>query len=671
MNTSRNVGKDRNLIDRMHEHICVPVFYTSAFLIIVFVVLGATFPETLEQIFTVIQDWILRTFGWFYLLGVVLFLVLCTFFASSSLGKVKLGPDDSKPDFSYVSWFAMLFSAGMGIGLMFFSVAEPMMHYYNPPLGEGGTMEAAKESLRLTFFHWGIHAWAIYAVVGMALAYFGYRYNLPLTIRSALYPIIGERANGPVGHVVDIFAILGTMFGVATSLGFGVVQVNAGLNYLFGLPVGIASQIGLIAVITGFATISVVLGLKGGIKRISDLNLILAAFLLVFVLLAGPTLFLFNSWIQNLGSYFSSLIDMSFNMHAYSSDKAQEWMGDWTLFYWAWWIAWSPFVGMFIARVSRGRTIREFVIGVLFVPVGFSTIWLTVFGNTAIWLDMGIADGALGEAVSGSLATAIFKMLEYLPFSGIASLVAVVLVITFFVTSSDSGSLVIDIIASGGRDDPPVWQRIFWAVSEGCVAAILLAAGGLSALQTASITAALPFSFIMLLVCYGLFRGLRLEKFNVVAMDIPAAPPIRGASVPWQDRLKTIISQPSRNEALRFLKETVVPALNNLAAELEKRGHMDVQVTEGDDYARIAIMHGEERDFTYGIHIREYKKPFFAFGGGVRPGTKEEGESYCHAEVHLREGGQHYDVYGYAEEQIMSDALSQLERHMRFLHRIR
>jgi choline/glycine/proline betaine transport protein len=344
------------------------------------------------------------------------------------------------------------------------------------------------------------------------LAYFAFRKGLPLTIRSTLYPLIGNRINGWIGHSVDIFAVLGTMFGVATSLGIGVMQVNAGLNYLFDLNISASVQVVLIAGITLLATISVVAGLDAGIRRLSELNLSLALLMLLFVLLSGPTALLLNGFLQNLGYYFSNVVAMTFNSYAYQ--PVVEWMGTWTLFYWAWWISWSPFVGMFIARISRGRTIREFIIGVLLVPAGITFLWLSVFGNTALFIELGGGAGSISKATLESMPTALFVMLEQLPMAQIISVVAVLLIVTFFVTSSDSGSLVIDIITSGGSEEPPVWQRVFWAVSEGIVASILLAAGGLSALQTAAICSALPFAFVMLFICFGLFRGLQMEEID-------------------------------------------------------------------------------------------------------------------------------------------------------------
>ena len=489
-----------------------PVFFISAFLIICFSLYGGVFNEHAATTFAAVETWLVTNMGWFYMVVVALFFVFIVYLALSRYGNLKLGPDDSQPDYSYLSWIAMLFSAGVGIGLMFFGVAEPVTHFISPPIGEGGTIEAAQNAMLITYFHWGLQAWAVYIVVGLALAYFAFRKGLPLTIRSTLSPLIGNRINGWIGHSVDIFAVLGTMFGVATSLGIGVMQVNAGLNYLFDLNISASVQVVLIAGITLLATISVVAGLDAGIRRLSELNLSLALLMLLFVLLSGPTALLLNGFLQNLGYYFSNVVAMTFNSYAYQ--PVVEWMGTWTLFYWAWWISWSPFVGMFIARISRGRTIREFIIGVLLVPAGITFLWLSVFGNTALFIELGGGAGSISKATLESMPTALFVMLEQLPMAQIISVVAVLLIVTFFVTSSDSGSLVIDIITSGGSDEPPVWQRVFWAVSEGIVASILLAAGGLSALQTAAICSALPFAFVMLFICFGLFRGLQMEEID-------------------------------------------------------------------------------------------------------------------------------------------------------------
>ncbi|MEL0016672.1 MAG: BCCT family transporter, partial [Rhodospirillales bacterium] len=370
------------------------------------------------------------------------------------------------------------------------------------------TVGAAKNAMLFTYFHWGFQAWATYIIVGLSLAYFAFRQGLPLTIRSSLYPLIGEKIYGPIGSVVDVFAVLGTMFGVATSLGIGVTQVNAGLNYLFGVAISPEVQVLLIAAITVMATLSVITGLNGGIRRLSELNMVLAIFLLLFVLLSGPTAALLGAFVQNVGNYLGNFVPLTFNVYAY---EPNEWIGDWTLFYWGWWISWSPFVGMFIARISRGRTIREFILGVLFVPAGFTFLWLSIFGNSALFIELSETGGEITSAVLSDMPTALYVFLEHLPFAPVICLLATLLIVTFFVTSSDSGSLVIDIITSGGNENPPVWQRIFWAISEGVVASVLLLAGGLGALQTAAISSALPFSIVMIFICVGLYRALQVE----------------------------------------------------------------------------------------------------------------------------------------------------------------
>lgn len=644
-----------------------PVFILSGVLTLVFVGLAAAYPDAAAGAFTAAQDWITHSAGWFYVLSVAGFLVFVVTLAVSGYGRIKLGPDHSEPDYSYASWFAMLFSAGMGIGLMFFGVAEPVMHYASPPVGEGGTAAAARDAMRITFFHWGVHAWAIYAVVALSLAYFAFRHNLPLTIRSALYPLIGERIYGPIGHAVDIFAVLGTLFGVATSLGFGVIQVNAGLNYLFGVAVSVPIQVVLIAAITAIATLSVALGLDAGIRRISELNIVLAVILLVFVLVAGPTVFLLQTLVQNTGNYLSNLFNMTFNLHAY---EPTDWIGGWTLFYWGWWIAWSPFVGMFIARVSRGRTIREFVVGVLLVPVGFTFMWMTVFGDTAIHMILMQGIGGLADAVAADTSVALFKFFEQLPLAGITSLLATVLVVTFFVTSSDSGSLVVDMLTSGGEEESPVWQRIFWAVVEGIVAAALLLAGGLQALQTATIASALPFAMIMILMCWGLVRALRIEAVKRLSLRRARVMP-RGphAARGWRARLANVIHQPDRAEVDRFIGAVVKPALTDVAEELKKQ-NLDARVGEDEEgKAWIEVRHGDEIDFFYSVHPRPYEPPSFVLRD-TRPRRAEE-RKYFRAEVHLREGGQDYDIMGWSGADVINDILDQYERHLHFLHAVR
>ena len=639
-----------------------PVFITSGAIIVLFVALAALWPEAAEKQFAAIQAWVLTQAGWFYVLAVAGFLVFVVGVAMSGYGRIRLGPDHSRPDYSYRSWFAMLFSAGMGIGLMFFGVAEPVMHFSNPPVGDPSTAEAARQAMRITLFHWGVHAWAIYAVVGLSLAYFAFRHGLPLTIRSALYPLIGDRIHGIAGHTVDTFAVFGTIFGVATSLGFGVMQVNAGLNHLFGVPVGIGVQMLLIAVITGLATISVGLGLDGGIRRVSELNMALAVILLVFVLVAGPTVFLLQTLVQNTGMYISNLFSMTFNLYAY---EPSGWIGGWTLFYWGWWIAWSPFVGMFIARVSRGRTIREFVVGVLLVPLGFTFMWMTFFGDTAIHMIMMQGITSLADAVAADTTVALFEFFSHLPLSSITSLLATLLVITFFVTSSDSGALVVDMLTTGGNEESPTWQRIFWSVLMGVVAAVLLLAGGLSALQTASIASALPFTAVMILVCWGLLRALRTDAAKRSSLQFARTTQASGDGVGWQQRIRTLVHQPSRGEVGLFLDQVARPALREVAGELRERG-VEAEVLDGDDgRLTLKVSHGQELDFHYVVRPRPYEPPSFVLGDtrAKRAATLR----YYRAEVHLSEGGQDYDVMGWSSGALINDVLDQYERHLHFL----
>lgn len=498
-------GEAGSLQERLGLRCHPVVFPVSAGLIVGFVAFSLVFLEQVGAAFAALQTGIAESAGWFLVLVVNLYLGYVVFLMLSRFGHVRLGAPTDRPEFSRVTWFSMLFSAGMGIGLLFFSVAEPMYHYVAPPTGEPRTLDAARQAMRLTYFHWGLHAWGIYALVGLALAFFSFNRGLPLTIRSAFHPLLGDRIHGPIGNAIDVLACVATLFGVATSLGLGVQQINAGLDHVFGIGEGLGLQVALIAGITACATVSVVSGVNRGIRRLSELNLGLALLLMLLVLALGPTQFLLNALVQNLGAYLQALPSLSFWTEAY---RFTSWQNDWTVFYWAWWIAWSPFVGMFIARVSRGRTVREFLLGVLFVPTGLTFVWLSIFGNAALFEER-FGSGGIADAVAQNMPVALFVLLERFPLATLTSLAGVLIVMTFFVTSSDSASLVIDIISGGGDLEPPIKQRVFWAVLEGVVAAVLLAGGGLVALQTAAITTGLPFSIVLLVMTYSLYRGVR------------------------------------------------------------------------------------------------------------------------------------------------------------------
>ncbi|WP_243611529.1 BCCT family transporter [Shimia aestuarii] len=503
-----------------------PVFLVSGLSIMLFVFYALALPEQAASIFGWLRPYLTSTFDFFFLGAANVFVIFCLLLIVLPLGKVRLGGDDATPDYSYIGWFAMLFAAGMGIGLMFYGVSEPMSHFSTSlggiavgedgartdwaPLGAAAGNEA--ESIRLgmaaTIFHWGLHPWAIYAVVALALALFSYNKGLPLTIRSAFYPILGERVWGWWGHIIDIMAVFATLFGLATSLGFGATQANAGLNELFGVPVGSGTEVILISAITAVALVSVVRGLDGGVKVLSEINMGLAFILLAFVLIVGPTIAILTGFFDSLGAYIAYLPALSNPVGREDANFSQ----GWTAFYWAWWISWSPFVGMFIARVSRGRTVREFVICVLLIPSLVCVLWMSVFGGTAI--QQYVQDGVT-TVQDASLELKLFKMLAELPLASITSFVGIILVVVFFVTSSDSGSLVIDTITAGGKVDAPVPQRVFWCVFEGAVAIALLLGGGLASLQAMVISTGLPFTVVLLLMCYAIWRGLVAERKQV------------------------------------------------------------------------------------------------------------------------------------------------------------
>ncbi len=498
------------------------VFFISAGIILLFVAMTLVFQRNVDDFFSTIQTAIGTYAGWFFVWTMNIILVYVVSLLLGRFGSIRLGGAEAVPEFTTLGWFSMLFSAGMGIGLLFYGVAEPMFHFVASPLVEPGTAEAARVAMDITFLHWGLHPWAIYAIVGLSLAFFSFNKGLPLSIRSVFYPLLGEKIYGPIGNTIDIMATVATLFGVATSLGLGVQQVNAGLNHLFGIPQSTLVQVILIACITAVATWSVVRGISAGIKLLSEINVYLAGGLMLFVLLLGPTLFIMKALLENIGFYLQNLPQLATWNETY---EATDWQQGWTVFYWGWWISWSPFVGMFIARVSYGRTIAEFIKGVLFIPTLITFIWITVFGNSAINIEM-FGAGDIAKAVQENIPVSLFKLLEHYPLGAVTSLLAIVVVVTFFVTSSDSGSLVIDIITAGGNPDPPIIQRLFWAILEGVVAAALLLGGGLVALQTAAITTGLPFSVVLLGMCFALHKGLAEYKegqsFELSTGDVKA-----------------------------------------------------------------------------------------------------------------------------------------------------
>ncbi|MEO6683944.1 MAG: BCCT family transporter [Ginsengibacter sp.] len=484
-----------------------PVFYPSLILIVSAIALALIFRNESAEVLNNLQLSITKSFGWFFILAVNFILVFCIYLAFSKFGSIRLGGENAKPEFTFMSWLAMLFSAGMGIGIMFFGVAEPVSHYANPPQETLNNFERASQAIKFTNLHYGFHAWGVYSIVGLALAFFSYNKKLPLTFRSLFYPFLGEKIHGLTGHIIDILSVLATIFGLATTLGFGVQQMNAGLNFLFNWEISTVFQSWIIILVTSIATISVISGIDKGVKILSQANMILAFSLLLFVFALGPTVFLLKSYVQNLGAYLGDFINLSTWNDSYQDSG---WQNSWTVFYWAWWIAWSPFVGSFIAKISKGRTIKEFILGVLLVPATISTIWMTVFGGTALH-EILQGDTHIIDAVHADISTALFIFFQDFPFTNILSVLAVILVAFFFITSSDSGSLVIDNITSGSSYNTPALQRVMWAFLQGIIAIVLLLGGGLSSLQAGVIITGLPFTVILCVMCYSLHKGLQEE----------------------------------------------------------------------------------------------------------------------------------------------------------------
>jgi choline/glycine/proline betaine transport protein len=489
-----------------------PVFWPSVVLIASLIIGTLIAGESAEQAFNSARVFITDSANWLFVAAVNIFIGFSLYFAFSKFGTIRLGGQDAEPEFSTMAWFAMLFSAGMGIGLMFYSVAEPMWHLISPPHAEAGTTQAVRDAMGITFLHWGLHAWAVYAIVALALAFFAFNRKLPLSFRSVFYPILGDRIEGWIGDVIDVLAVLATLFGLATSLGLGAAQAGAGIEYVFGMTNTVNLQVMIIIGVTAIATISVVMGIDKGVKVLSEFNIRIAALFLLFILVVGPTLYILSSFMQNIGHYFQNFASFSTWTQSYEEG---EFLNTWTVFYWAWWISWSPYVGMFIARISKGRTVKEFVLGVLIIPTLVTFLWMSGFGGSALFLETnGIAE--IANAVQADQTTSLFILLDQFPFSTITSFLAIILVMSFFVTSSDSGSLVIDGLTSGGKLHAPVGQRVFWATTEGAVAAILLIGGGLGALQAGAISTGLPFTIVLLVMCYSLRQGLEQEHEDIV-----------------------------------------------------------------------------------------------------------------------------------------------------------
>lgn len=660
------------------------VFIGSAGVVVAFTVFTLVVPETASIVIGRTVDWITSAFGWWYFLLAAALVVFVVFICLSRLGRYRLGPEESRPEYGLFTWTAMLFAAGIGADLMFYSVAEPVVQYLVPPTGPGETVESAGQAVTLTLFHYGISGWAMYALIGMALGYFSFRHGMPLSIRSALYPIFGRRVQGRFGDTIDIAAVLGTIFGIATSLGISIALLAVGLDRIFGVGVGRGTQLGLVIAAVLLATASAVSGVDKGVRRLSELNVLLSIVLMLYVLFLGKTGFLLNAVVMNVGDFFTSLPRMATDTMAYhelTSADVSAWKSLWTLFFWAWWVAWAPFVGLFLARISRGRTIRQFLVGVLLIPFTFILLWVSIFGNSAIER-IRSGDAEFGRVTSSTFEQGFYNFLDAYPAVPLVVAVATATGFLYYVTSADSGAMVLGNFCSRlphPMSDATVKMRIFWSAAIGVLTIALMFAGGadwLTTLTGATIIMGLPFSVVLVLVALGLFRALRQEAFKSESAEyvLQAAVAAGRSSVVGANRLalsrrlRRSLQYPSLEEAETFLGEVARPALDEVAAELNSHGlPTEVSWTHPKHGLRGLTLRtdlGDEPVFLYRLEPRASRAPAFATG-------RLSSEIYYRTEVHLAEGTLGYSVNGYTVEQIAGDAMDQYERHLAYLHLMR
>ena len=642
------------------------VIGATLFFVVLLVAMILIAPEQTQTLLNAAKSGIFANFSWFYVLAFSVFLGFLVILSVSSLGNIKLGNDEEEPEFGFLSWLAMLFAAGMGVGLMFFGVAEPLTHYLSD-ITTGSAEHKQQEALLHTLFHWGIHAWAVYGTIALALAYFGFRYKLPLALRSCFYPLLKERINGKLGDLIDIMALLATLFGVITTLGFGASQLGAGLHQLGWISENSFSlQVVVIAVVMSLAIFSAISGVGKGVKILSELNLTLAFCLLIFVLVAGPTLYLLSAFSDNIGTYLSNLVQLSFKTYVYEQEHTG-WFSGWTILYWAWWCSWAPFVGLFIARISKGRTIREFIFGVLVIPSMFGILWFTVFGNTAIWLNDGEAAGTLGQMIS-SPETLLFKFLDYLPLSGVTGLVSLVVISLFFITSADSGIYVLNNIASRDKSlVAPRWQAVMWGVLMSVVAIVLMQSGGLANLQAMTLLVALPFAMLMLLMCFSLWKGLNADKKYFDTKVNPTS--IFWTGDKWKERLEQMMNQTQEKDILRFLKHTVLPAMRELRQELISKYELSVQINtlfdQDEPAVELVIQKDLMRDFMYGVKSigREVSEQLINDDNLPHIQHSMTYEPY----TYFFDGRVGYDVQYMDQDELIADMLKHYERYLSLL----
>ena len=658
-----------------------PVFITSAILIVAFVLWAWLLPGQAETVIFGSMDWVATNLGWYYVLTVTIVVVFVLVVALTKVGRVKMGPDHSKPRFNLFTWASMLFAAGIGVDLMFFGISGPATNFLTPPQTEGLSDEAARMAPLWTMFHYGIPGWALYALMGMGIGLFAYRYHLPLSIRSALAPIFGKRIKGLPGHAVDVAAVLGTIFGIAVSLGIGVVFLNYGLSYIFGIPQSMAVQIALMVLAVGITIISTVTGVDKGIRRLSELNVVLGIILMLWVLFSGNTAQLMNQLVQNVGDFFSRFPSMMMNTFGYTEGHpdypAGDWLQDWTLFFWAWWIAWAAFVGLFLARISRGRTLRQFVLGVLLIPFSFILLWISIFGNGALAFFRGGDETFLNEAISLP-ESGFFTLLDQYPGATFSIGLAVVTGLLFYVTSADSGSLVMANLTSkpsAADSDGAPWLRIFWAIVTGALTLAMLFIDGVYTLQAATVMIGLPFSVVVYLMMISLFKVLRTERQSIDSKKatMPAVlSSMRDTGRPsatWRQRLARRMSWATAAQARDFINNVATPAVEEVAEELSKHG-ADVTCSRGMHpdypipYVDLVVHFPDQDEFKYQPYPVAYNVPNYATNIAAVE------EVFFKVEIFTLTGSQGQDIMGYTKDQVISDILDAYDAHMMYMSMI-
>ncbi|MGO2933284.1 choline BCCT transporter BetT [Microbacterium sp.] len=643
-----------------------PVLIGSAVAILAIALWAIFAPAQAGDVIGVMVGWIATNFGWYFALTAAVVVVFVLILAFSSVGRTKLGPDHSKPQFSMFTWASMLFAAGIGIDLMFFAVSEPAAQYMNPPTGEGETIAAARQAIVWTFFHYGPVGWAMYALMGAAFAYFAYRLNKPLSIRSVLSPIFGRFTNGWVGHSVDIFTVLGTVFGIATTLGIGVVQLSYGMHVLFGTPDGVSMQIALIVLAVAMATISTVSGVEKGIRRLSEANVVLAILLLLWITITGQTRRILDGLVMNVGDFFATFPSMLMDTFAWS--RPDDWMQAWTLFFWAWWVAWAPFVGLFLARISRGRTLRQFIVGVLVIPFAFIAIFVSVFGNSALEIILG-GDTAFAQTAIDTPERAFFDLLQQYPAAPVVLAVALLTGLLFYVTSADSGALVLANLTSkmeDPRQDAGKLQRVFWALATGLLTLGMLLVGGVPTLQAATLIIGLPVSLLLYLVMISLYRSLGAEKQRRAGYLATIPGRFGPTQTNWRQRLKRSTTYPSRTQVISYLDDAATPALQDVCDELRDAGvQASVERVEIDSIDMPSLVFtvpfDDGEDFRYQLYPVAHELPAYAYL------SVSDAGHYFRLEVFSAIGSRGYDVYGYTTDQLITDVLSSYESHLEYL----